>query len=275
VYRHTPSILVHDRLYDPSHSDTSDFNPHVKALVWPYLIQPFVHGEDLSKTFPEGSSPSILAETAVFLGKYLRHLHQIELGVSPQAQSNPLYEGNWKGFEKFLIKRRQTVTKRRPIASFGLSYKLQLELDDYIPRDVRSLCEPSQESFQLTSPRLLHGDMNENNVYLLDGKPYAVIDFGDCRMGDPHYDFVSVFVSSLRCHKGLLILCLQEYYQVEDFDELTEKVGGWQSFARIMMGYTLLHEQEMMRTVFHNRPDLRNIDQLELLEQALWNLGES
>lgn len=276
IFNHTPKILVHDRLYDFKHRDVRDYKPYAEPRGWPYLIMPFVHGQDLNQLFPHKTSSAELHEldgSAKYLGRYLQHLHQFQVGTSLKKSYNPLYQRGWRTFESWLVKQRRVAVHDRPIDHESTLPHLRSQLDDYLPRDVRTLIEWYRETFDLTLPRLLHNDLNEENLFLLDGKPSAILDFGDCGLGDPQYDWVAVFVSSLRCCKRLLTTALMEYYQLSSFDELTQKVGGWKRFTYTMMCYGLLHEQDAMRSVYYRRPSLRNIHTLEALADEIWNLS--
>jgi aminoglycoside phosphotransferase (APT) family kinase protein len=276
VHAHTPSIITHGRLYDLKRSDIRDVAHVAEENGWPYIIMPFIHGQDLLETFPkETVSPTLseFDESAVFLGKYLRHLHQFEVPLATKPNVNPLYNNGWRGFEKWLVKQRRVITRGRPIDPESLPPCLFYAIDDYLPRDVRDLVDWYKDHHNLERPRLLHNDLNEEHLFLLDKKPYAVIDFGDCRLGDPQYDWVAVFISAFRCNKRLLIKALYEYYQIDSFEILAEKVGGWKRFTYTMMSYSLLHEQDAMRSAYNRRPELREIKDMYILADQLWNLS--
>lgn len=194
------------------------------------------------------------------------------VGVPPIQKPNPLYNGGWSGFSKMLIKRRRVASKN---GSELLSSELRHQIDDYLPRDVRKLFTWYQEYFQLDHPRLLHGDLNDDNIFIRDGSTYAVIDFGDCLLGDPQYDWVTLFVSPLRCHKSLLVASLLEYFNARNFDHLTSIVGGWDRYSYTMMCYSLLHEQDAIRTAFHYRPELKNHTTLQQLAKDMWDLSSN
>lgn len=270
VSEHTPPILAVGQLYDPHQRDVRDFKKYVEGNRWPYLIQPYIHGQSMQQHFPSDCDPFVMIESAEFLGKYLKNLHQIMVGVPPLQKPNPLYNGGWAGFTKTLIKRRRAASQN---GSEALSSALQQQIDDYLPRDVRKLFTWYQESFKLDHPRLLHGDLNDENVFIRDGKPCTVIDFGDCLLGDPQYDWVPLFVSCLRCHKSLLITFFMEYYNARNFDHLSSIVGGWDRFTYTMMCYSLLHEQDALRTAFYHRPELKNHTSLRQLAKDLWDLS--
>jgi len=273
VYDRTPPILAHGVLYELNRTDIGDIRAHVETDGWPYIVMPYIHGRDLLETFPLSSELSQLTESALFLGNYLRHLHQFEVGRAPKPSVNPLYEHGWRGFEKWLVKQRRIVTRDRPINSEVLTPEMHFKLDDYLPRDVRVLSDWYRKNFNLPEPRLIHNDLNEEHLLLVDQKPYAVLDFGDCRMGDPQYEWVAVFISGFRCNKQLLITALLAYYQLDSFETLTLKIGGWTRFSKTMMAYTLLHEQDAMRSVYNRRPELRLLDDFTKIQHELWDLS--
>lgn len=277
LYEHTPSIVLHDILYDLKRKDVGDYAKFVDPDGWPYLIMPFVPGRDLLESVPpETASRDLheLTEASIFIGKYLRELHKFTVPISTKESYSPLYNNGWRGWEKWIVKQRRTVVHDRAIDPESITPYLRSQLDDYLPRDMRVLSDwYRKRPYALEMPSLLHNDLNEENVFLVDGKPFAVLDYGDCRLGDPHYDWVAVFVSCMRCRKPLLIASLLEYYQVESIEMLEQKVGGWKKFTYTMMCYTLIHEQDAMASVYHKRPSLRGVDSLEVIAEELWNLS--
>lgn len=275
LFENTPSLLAHDTLYDLKRSDVKDYEAYAEPSGWPYLIMPFIHGKDMLETVPRSASRDFheLDETAIFLGRYLRNLHQFEVPIATKENYSPLYNNGWRGWEQWIIKQRRHVVYTRPIDPDGITPHLRSQLDDYLPRDIRVCVEWYRETFGLDHPRLLHNDLNEENVFLLDKKPYAILDFGDCRLGDPQYDWIAVFVSCMRCCKRLLISSLMEYYQVDSLQNLEPKVGGWKRFTYNMMCYTLIHEQDAMCSVYNKRPSLRRLDNIEAIADELWNLS--
>jgi len=277
VYHHTPPILAHGALYESNHSDISDIRAFVEPDGWPYIVMPFIHGWDLAESFPYETCDThllpALHTAAEFLGTYLRALHQFQVGLALKPNVNPLYNRGWRGFETWLLKQRRLVTKDRPVVVDSISVNMKAKLDDYLPRDVRKLTEWYKDFHGLEQPRLLHGDLNEENLLLLGHEPCAVIDFGDCMMGDPQYEWIPILISSFRCKKRLLITALMHYYQCNSLQEIETKVGGWKRYAYTMMCYTLLHEQDAMRTVYGMRPELVAIDNFEQLADEVWNLS--
>ena len=280
VHEHTPMILAHGALYELRHGDISDIEAWVEPGAWPYIVMPYIHGWDLEQTFPYDEAADLLplrlpelTSSAEFLGKYLRSLHQFEVGIATKPNVNPLYNRGWRGFETWLVKRRRIVTRDRPIAPDSINAHLKRIADDYLPRDVRILTEWYKNKHGLENPRLLHGDLNEEHLLLIDRQPYAVIDYGDCFLGDPQYEWIPVLISSFRCKKHLLITALQHYYQCQTLDEIEQQVGGWSRFSYNMMCYTLLAQQDAMRTVYGMRPELIPFDNFESLANEIWNLS--
>lgn len=276
LYEHTPSLLVHDILYDLKRTDVSDYADYAEPGGWPYLIMPYVLGKDLLESFPPETASSELIEltdSAIFLGRYLRELHKFEVPISTKNDYSPLYSNGWRGWEKWIIKQRRVVVRDRPLDPESINAFVRSQLDDYLPRDMRVLSDWYRNTFALDMPRLLHNDLNEENVFLLDKEPYAILDYGDCRVGDPQYDWIAVFVSCLRCSKKLLLPALLEYHQVDSIGNLEQKVGGWKRFTYTMMCYTLIHEQDAMASVYHKRPSLRRFNTLDEIADELWNLS--
>lgn len=237
-----------------------------------------------------------LVNIAQFLGSYLRQLHDlldprhspVLAYINRDATSNSSFLDSqllWNNFEGFIKKQRFRVEQRYSTEWKHLLNSRQiLELTQYLPLDATSLCTFQRSNEQY--PSYLHGDLNEDHLLILPEndsetelinkrwKPLSVIDFGDSMLGDRHYDFVAIYVSTFRCNKSLMRVFLESYNNGNSSTH--SPVILWpqhpEKFAYICMCYTLLHKQDALRTVFHHVPSLKNDMSLKEIEQALWML---
>jgi len=59
-------------------------------------------------------------------------------------------------------------------------------------------------------------------------------------------------------------MALMKAYGIERFDR--------ESFSYRAMCYTILHEQDALRSVYFNRPEWRDLQDMKELEKNLWDL---
>jgi len=96
-------------------------------------------------------------------------------------------------------------------------------------------------------------------------QPSGIIDFGDAMAGDRLYELVALHLGLFRCDKRLLRTFLDTY----GFDP-----GLRRDFVRRAMSLTLLHEFNVLSSVFPTFPDAGRVTSLAELATLLWDLEQ-
>jgi hygromycin-B 7''-O-kinase len=233
-----PSLLAGGHLFPPSD----------EGWNWPYLIASFIPDSSLG----EAETPVAYedrAEIAKYVGTALRHLQVLPIERSELKR-------NWANFLHFLRHQYdECISNHRRWAT--LPSRLIKQIPDY-------LLPPDQLIDTASTPLLLHCDLNEDHLLgeFENGrwKPTGIIDFGDAKIGDPHYEWVAVHIGLFHCDKRLLKACLESYDPAHLPDE----------FARRMMTFTLLHEFNVLETVFEDIPSVKEVSSLEEFAEIVW-----
>jgi hygromycin-B 7''-O-kinase len=235
----TPQLIAQGQLFD------DDWR-------WPYIIVSAIAGESY------GAAEAQLADDdreriAGWLGATCRQLHALPLdGRGPLQPS-------WDAFAAFMAQRR---------ASCIADQRRWRTLPDHLIDQIEAYLPPLDELIDRTgAPCLLHADLNADHLLgqrRADGwQPSGVIDFGDARSGDPHYELLALHLGLFRGDKRLLQRYLMSYGgQSEPPDR----------FVRRAMSYTLLHEFNILaaiRSRLDTAPPLRDLDQLARLVWAI------
>jgi len=137
-------------------------------------------------------------------------------------------------------------------------------LDSYLPNKPDSLYNKEEKAV------FLHGDitndhiicnfpLHENDPVIF--QPVSIIDYGDSRSGDRIYELMPIHIDVFRCDSQLT-MSLMKAYGIENFDQET--------FSYRAMCYTILHQQDALRSVFKHHPEWIDIQDLKELEKNLW-----
>ena len=144
---------------------------------FPYLVTQAVPGHALRDSrplIPEAEGIRVASR----LGLAVRDLHGLDL---KSFRAFPKDESSWT---RFIRKRREECLPELAKENL-LSPSLMDEIHSFLGR-----AEPSPSRLP---PRLLHGDITEDHVYLEEArgvwKLSGLIDFGDVEAGDPFYEW--------------------------------------------------------------------------------------
>ncbi len=219
---------------------------------WPYLIISRIPGASLGEVSAQVSRADYL-RLASWLGTFLRRFHALPLGQSsllPQTE---------REFADFIIKQRVDCVARH--RGWGvLPEHLLAELPDYLP--------PAEWLFEAAAAWcLIHCDLNHDHLLgeFVAGhwQPRGVIDFGDARVGDRHYELVALHLGLFRADRGLLRSFLAAY----GLDAARDH-----HFVQRAMSYTLLHEFNVLEQI---APEMvATAPSLAALAEQLWQLQE-
>lgn len=219
---------------------------------WPYLVLTCIRGRSLGEEW-ERVSREERRRIAGLLGGWLRELHV--LPFQPD-----LFGRGRESYLDFLHRQRAVCMDNH--SRWGtLPPHLLEQLPEYL-LPVEALADTS------CPPHLLHADLNGDHVLGEwageQWEPTGIIDFGDARAGDPLYEWVALHLGLLRCDKGLLQTFFEAY---GGGDHLRE------DFARRAMCTTLLHEFNVLESVFEYLPEAAGAERLEDLGALVWGMG--
>lgn len=240
---HAPVCIAHGQLFEAQ-----------GGWRWPYIITTVLAGTSYGEALPQIAFEDRLA-VAAFLGGVMRTLH------AQPIHDLPAFTPTWDEFVE-LIARRRAACLAGPPPWHGLPSALAERL-------VRALPEPATLIDQGRAPRLLHSDLNADHLLGVarDGRwqPTGIIDFGDARVGDPLYELVALHLGLFGGDKRLLRAFLASYGH-------TELLGD--RFVERAMGYTLLHEFDVLGPIVQDQPALAAIGDPGQLARRLWAVGE-
>ncbi len=193
---------------------------------WPYLILSRVPGVSWGEVSTQASRADAL-RLASWLGNCLRRFHNL-----PLAQSGLLQQSRPE-FSEFIRDRRLACVARHQ--QWGrLPAHLLAELPNYLLPDELLIEPPARWC-------LIHADLNHDHVLgeFVDGcwQPRGIIDFGDARVGDWHYELVALHLGLFRTDRNLLRQFLTSYGGEATTSAL---------FVRRAMSHTLLHEFDVL-----------------------------
>ena len=218
---------------------------------WPFLVLTAMPGRDL-RSVGEGVDRGSMERVATFAGAVMRELHDLRM-----EETEPLKPSTYTE----LIRERTAKSQRDHLAWGSLPERLALQIRDYL-WERRDLVDPER------SPRKpIHGDLHRGNLFVDVSErglePTGIVDFNDLRVGDPHYDLVSLHIGMFRTDKALLRIALDAY--------------GWalpeQDWVDRMMGFTLVHDYDMIQHVVSEYPGaLEKARTLDEVADLLWNL---
>jgi hygromycin-B 7''-O-kinase len=220
---------------------------------WPYMIISRIPGTSLGEVAEQVSYADKQA-LAQYLGRLLRHLHDLPVDGSPTLARTRAE------FPQFMARQRERCSEQQ--REWGaLPDRLIAQLDTYLlPPD--QLLEPS------ATWRLTHCDLNHDHVLgeFVAGhwRPNGIIDFGDARIGDRMYELVALHLGLFRADKQLLRRFLQAY----GFDEALQR-----QFVARAMTYTLLHEFNVLGEVAESGAS--PVETLTALAKDLWEVSDN
>lgn len=186
---------------------------------WPYVVLSRMPGRTLHALWPELPHEQRMG-FAFQIGDLLKKLHS----VVPSSDVSRTYQAIWpKGFIDFLKRQHQLVSAKAELAVVPI-YEEILRLNP--------------AAFVSGWPSLLHGDLDGTHLLVQNGQITGVLDFGDAKLGDPLYDFVTVHVDLFEQDTRLLTEMLRGY----GMNPAKEK-----DFKSRLTAYAVLHEWDMVK----------------------------
>ena len=149
--------------------------PHVLALgepghhyPWPWSVYQWIPGEDINQ-----ATDYNIGELAISVASFIHELHNVDASLGPTPGAHNYYRG-----DTLQLYDKDT---RAYIA------QLAEDIDTDIAIELWSNATATQWS---KKPVWIHGDLEASNVLISNTQMNAVIDFGNCAVGDPACDLV-------------------------------------------------------------------------------------
>lgn len=226
---------------------------------WEYIVSTQLPGESYG-TVRERLSAKNRREVARFIADVTTSIHRL-IPLPDGDLSLPL-SPDWKRWDAFMTRQMRSCTERH--RAWGTLPNRNYLIDQIAPY----LAQTADLLAHSGPPVMLHCDLTADHILgEWQGKtwtPTGIIDFGDAKVGDRLYELVALHIECFGGDKDLLHVFLDRYGF--DFTRPSE-------FARHAMSMTLLHEFNVLETVFSFMPEAREVTTLDQLATALWDVN--
>lgn len=202
---------------------------------WPYVVMSRMSGRVLQEDWAaltDDAKAGILQQ----LGHKLKQIHTL----TPTPDLAMSWRTHWpRGFDEFLGRQLESLLSGPDIALLPIADEL------------RSI---SVTGMGPSWPSLLHGDLEPDHLFVNGTNLVGIIDFGDAKIGDPLYDFVTVRQDMATTPE--LRAAFLEGYALEPDKEV--------DLMRRLTLYSILHEWFTLRDVigWTSRSGARSIHEL-------------
>ncbi len=235
------------------------------TLEWSYLVYEHIPGVSVGQVRQELSAEA-MKKIARQMGRFMKELHTLTSDNVPSTRpSNALFTS--EGYLRFLETQRLNCYA---------NHQQWQDLPPHLLQQIPDFISPVEELVDRTSPlHLIHSDltadhllgrltsfhqaagkMNSGRAKVRPGAEWeslAVIDWGDCRVGNILYELVALHIDLFRIDKLLLQQCLKEY---------DLPVFYQQDFAHKALSMALLHQFPLPEYFFAIVPDLHSLHEL-------------
>lgn len=224
---------------------SGELSPNSTDWKWPFVIVTKVEGvaaDDIFESFDAERKSAFAFEA----GRLCKRLHST---TSTQELSSQ-YKSNFSGgFLEFLTRQRDEVALSPSFSAFPLSGEIRsVDLGSFAPK----------------WPVLVHGDICRSHVFVNEAG-LSLIDFGDAKLADPVWDFVTVSNDLLGRNPSLLNDFLEGYGGTPElYDQFHRKIGL----------YAILHEWSGWFDKEDNIHDDENSPYNWLIQSGATNLEE-
>jgi len=180
-----------------------------KFANFDYAIETYIPGKDLVEVkLSSKQSKAIMRQ----LGSYLKKMHAVRTKKYGLLVSEKIGEHRkWAEVVKPEINGALEDLREKKILPIG------------VIQQMRRYFKEREDVLDFNNPRLLHNDLNRENVLVQNRKISGIIDFGDAFSGDPMYDVA-------RAYQGL--------YGLPNLDEF---LGGYGKINKRRFNYYLLY----------------------------------
>jgi len=252
---HTPAILAEGRL----------------SADWCYLVFEHIRGVSIGQVHHELSLDA-LKGVAVQMGKFMNELHTLTATCEPDFPLNTQVK-SWDGYADFLENQRAACLDH---------HRNWQDIPSQLIHQLPGFILPLEQLIDFSSPpHLVHADLTADHLLgrLIATPPIsamkhragnlrgkitleqpetgwenlAVIDWGDCRVGNILYELVALHLDMFRADKRLLHVCMQAYSLPDYFKE---------NFARKALSTVLLHQFPMPAHVYAPYQHAHSLDEV-------------
>jgi Phosphotransferase enzyme family len=240
---------------------------------WSYLIFEHIPGNSIGQMRHEISMRA-LEGVAEQMGTFIRELHSLTATAEPTLlMATPRM--SWESYTDFL-QNQQATCQQNHLNWHDLPAQLLHQIPGFIP--------PVNRLLDLSAPpHLIHADLTADHLLgqliaaqaseepdaqvtvpngmldpnLMDKghgwKSLAVIDWGDCRLGNILYELVALHIDLFQADKHLLRICLQAY-RLPVFYQT--------NFSRKALSTVLLHQFPMPASIYAPFREVQSLDEL-------------
>jgi hygromycin-B 7''-O-kinase len=221
---------------------------------WPYLVFEYLEGISIGEAW---GALTLVEKQLVYeeMGRRVRALHSMPL------DANCYFDFTWDTFRVFLDTQQTNLF----VGMDDLGW-----IPAHFKEQLRGFLLPLDQLFaQEVKPHLIHADLTRDHLLgtVKDGNwnTLGVIDFGDAMVGDFFYELIAVHLDLLQGEKQMLRKFLEGYGY-----ELSSQTN----FSQRAMNMTLLHQfgENILTDLFHRRPNLTLIRNLDELANEIWGL---
>lgn len=220
---------------------------------WPYIGMTMVEGASLGTVWDgieHWNRVSILQE----LGKLMRAFHSV-----PTKDLRPHLLNDWKDFQTKQIEGCHARHQKMLLPEHLLD-----QLQDYLPKSLDEIWDSKQFT-------LISGDFTSEHILLKqENRKWticALIDFADCMLGQPDYDFSGPATFVIHGDGKLMRAMLTSYgYAAEDLSP---------SLSKKLMQLTFLHRFANFKEQIKLKDWETRFKNIEDLERAVWNFESS
>ena len=148
--------------------------PNIIAYGTDFVIETKIQGMDLSKTKLTDAQKKLLIRD---IALNLKKMHSIKTKKYGYINDSGIGEfSSWKTvMQKYISKRMDSLNKNSLV-----SIDMKRSINNYLKNNMKYI--------ELSSPRLIHKDVNAGNIMIYDGKFSGIIDASDAMSGDPMFD---------------------------------------------------------------------------------------
>jgi Ser/Thr protein kinase RdoA (MazF antagonist) len=239
-----PRVLYHGSLIDN--------RPAVDQYMM-YVVTGYLHGVSFAEVFPSFSRQEQM-KFAYDFGVVIGKIHHIPPS-SFELQS-------WQTFIKNIY---NTVEDR--LRKKGVPQHLLQQLPHYLPSDISNFYASGDVVF-------MHCDFHRDHVFLekseMGWEISALLDWGDCRFGDPFYELATIHCDLFRCDLGLLKQFLAGYATESNFFQRPDFV--YRSMVNLLL-FEWNHwvHKTKPKGIFYFHPEYRELSTFEELANAMWD----
>ncbi|XP_078440783.1 putative glycosyltransferase [Wolffia australiana] len=196
----------------------------------------------------------------------------------------------WKSFISGMEQRKKDISNRLVQWGDPIPKVLIEKVEEYIPEDpllLIGLFKEEDDMYRCSSPSWVHTDVMDDNIYMhqitepsltTEGRkekwfPTHIIDFTDLLIGDPLLDLIPIHIDVFRTDATLLKRFLDSYKFPLRQNLRSDGDANQKKFERASyraMCYCILHEDNVLGTIFSLRKDLRSATTWEEVETGLW-----